>query len=506
MLYELFQTRDEMNAAFEVNASNKQAPDGECAIDHLAVTPYSIEGENAGRVLCYTVERGSFTRESPDQSHIEWTDENASIYAHAIRNDLGDLSLYEWWLTSSGPVLPTEGAVPKKDPPSDVAGARLQDGAYLLAPIGGCAGFTDETCALHIEGTTYRIRFTRSEPPEPPSETGTLLLQKPNSILFSPRTGFCFTNPLVGSEQRDPRPAAYRWTGTEDTLTFEKTKGGDCAGPQKLYETPEAWTLAPEGVIALEQGGEIELVSAGGALVGSTTQTDTNPNSWPDWSPDGSRIVFAGAGQDGYDLYVMNADGTDLERITHEPGDEKAPAWSPDGQRIVFSFDDGGAPDFRTGLATVSPDGSGFTELFARTNEVAEIPLWSPDGTKIAFTLFADAIVPYVMDADGSEIVRLRQGNGVVLDWTPDGRRILMSADGSFVSVRPDGSGERVFLADPPEGGRLVIDWSPDGDWIVMSTPSGVGILRNVYLMGADGSEVFQIGLGTEPSWRPETG
>ena len=92
----------------------------------------------------------------------------------------------------------------------------------------------------------------------------------------------------------------------------------------------------------------------------------------------------------------MNADGTELEQITREPGDEIAPAWSPDGEKIVFSFDDGSATDFRSGLATVSPDGSAFTELLARTNDVADIPVWSPDGTRIAFTLFADQVVPYV--------------------------------------------------------------------------------------------------------------
>jgi Tol biopolymer transport system component len=157
-------------------------------------------------------------------------------------------------------------------------------------------------------------------------------------------------------------------------------------------------------------------------------------------------------------------------------------------------------------LATTGPDGSGFTKLLARTKEVADTPVWSPDGTRIAFTLFADRIVPCVMDADGNDFVRLRQEDGAILDWTPDGRRILVSADRSFLSVRPDGSGERVFLAEPPEGGRFVIDWPPDGDWIVMSTPSAVELLRNLYLMGADGSEEFQIGLGTEPLWRPETG
>jgi hypothetical protein len=83
----------------------------------------------------------------------------------------------------------------------------------------------------------------------------------------------------------------------------------------------------------------------------------------------------------------------------------------------------------------------------------------------------------------------------------------VLSADGSFVSVLPDGSGERVFVEDPPAGGRLVIDWSPDGEWISMSSPTGVGIFDGrLYLMRGDGSEIFQVGLGTEPSWRPEAG
>jgi Tol biopolymer transport system component len=70
--------------------------------------------------------------------------------------------------------------------------------------------------------------------------------------------------------------------------------------------------------------------------------------------------------------------------------------------------------------------------------------------------------------------------------------------------VPPDGAGERVFVDEPPEGGRLVIDWSPDGEWIVMSSPSRVNLVTNLYLMRADGSETFQIGLASEPSWRPE--
>jgi DNA-binding SARP family transcriptional activator/tRNA A-37 threonylcarbamoyl transferase component Bud32 len=504
VLYQLFQTRDEMNAAFQVNVNNKRAPEGECATDHLATGPYTIGREPAGLVLCYTVKPGEFT-ERPAQSHIEWTDENTSVYAHAIRNDLGDLTLYEWWLTSSGPV-PTEGPGPLKDLPAALAGPRLQDGTYLVAPPGGCAGFAGVTCAMHLDGTTYRLVFT--DVPEQPAEIGNLLIRKPDAAVFSPTTGYCLEGVEQAGPSRDPRPATYRWRGRSDTVTFEKTAGGSCAGPQKLTRplTDVPWTLAPDGVIAIEQGGHIELVDAGGSFVRSTTQGESNPNLWPDWSPDGSKIVFAGAGPEGFDIYVMNADGTGLGRITDAPGDEYTPAWSPDGSRILFGYDDEAEPDWTSGLASVSPDGSGWTELIVREHERVESPAWAPDGTRIAFTIFNESAVPrpYVMDADGSNLVRLRHEPAAVLSWTRDGERIVISGDGSFLFVRPNGSGERVFIEDPPEGGRLVLDWSPDGRWIVMSSPWGQE--RNAYLMRSDGRVVFTIGFGTEPDWRPESG
>ncbi|HJS26419.1 MAG TPA: hypothetical protein VJ913_04765 [Actinomycetota bacterium] len=211
---------------------------------------------------------------------------------------------------------------------------------------------------------------------------------------------------------------------------------------------------------------------------------------------------------------MMNADGSEIEQLTDLPGDETAPAWSPDGETIAFAFDDGGSTDFRGGVATLASDGSGVvTELFARTNEVADGPEWSPDGDRIGFTLFtAEGMHPYVMAADGADAARLRDERALVLGWTPDGQRILLSEDASFVTVRPDGSGERVFIEDVPEKGRLVIDWSPDGQWIIASTPqryaqiSGGPANLHMYLMRADGSQTFWIGSGAEPSWSPEDG
>ena len=128
----------------------------------------------------------------------------------------------------------------------------------------------------------------------------------------------------------------------------------------------------------------------GGANVQDVgSDTSTFPNLWPDWSPDGSRIVFAGADEDGFDLNVMNADGTGLVRLTDLPGDELYPGWSPDGTRIAFGTDDGAESDWTSSLMVVQQDGSGSVTLLTREQELVDTPSWSPDGRRIAFTVFS---------------------------------------------------------------------------------------------------------------------
>ena len=50
---------------------------------------------------------------------------------------------------------------------------------------------------------------------------------------------------------------------------------------------------------------------------------------WPDWSPDGSRLVFVSTRDDNQELYLINADGSGLQRLTHNPARDIQPAWQP---------------------------------------------------------------------------------------------------------------------------------------------------------------------------------
>jgi serine/threonine protein kinase/DNA-binding SARP family transcriptional activator len=510
VLYELFPTRELMDAAFQGGVNSRVAPDGECATDRLAVTPYTVGGVRVGRVLCYTIKHAPSdsvgVEHLPEQSHIEWTDENALIYAHALRNDLGDLTLYDWWLTSAGPVVPgTEGeSVTEKDRPATAAGPSPRDGTYLVLPPKGCAGVPGATCSLQIEAGSYRFVFTGDASA---AEAGRILIEKPDTVVFAPRTGHCMQGVESGT-LRSTDPAGYTWSAHGGTVSFEWTRGGHCAGPQKL--TSEPWTRVPEGVIAVGVAYDIGLMNAGGILQQKFFMPQTRPNIFPDWSPDGSLIAFTGGSEAGFDVYVMSGDGTDVTLLTGTSGDEYQPAWSPDGSRIVFAFDDLGDPDFRSGVAIMNSDGSARTDLVVRENERVESPMWSPDGTHIAFTGFSqDGIRPnaYVMDADGTEVVKLSGGPTVVLAWTPDGSQLLVSRGGSLLTVDPDGTHERVFLADPPEDGRLEVDWSPDGRWLVMSAanPSGhaSGHYDAMYLTRVGGGQVFFLGSGSEPDWQP---
>ena len=134
--------------------------------------------------------------------------------------------------------------------------------------------------------------------------------------------------------------------------------------------------------------------------------------SEPAWSPDGSRIAFTRVIRGGLEIdteiYVMNADGTEVSRLTHNftpnnvIGDQSdfGPDWSPDGGRIAFS----GRHDNNSDIYTIRPDGSQLTRLTTDTGFDRE-PAWSPDGTKIAFiNAFSDLLV---MNADGTGTIDL---------------------------------------------------------------------------------------------------
>jgi Tol biopolymer transport system component len=156
----------------------------------------------------------------------------------------------------------------------------------------------------------------------------------------------------------------------------------------------------------------------------------------PDWSPDGQSIVFTAhdVGDEGpnypnppfisdsAEIYVMDPDGTGLQRLTFNNTEERAPAWSPDGSKIVFMCRIGdaiGGPAFE--ICVMEGDGTGLQRL-TFNNTFDGTPTFSPDGQQIVFGRnVVGAQQLFIMNANGTEQTQLTSGTRT----TPDGLNIL---------------------------------------------------------------------------------
>ena len=112
----------------------------------------------------------------------------------------------------------------------------------------------------------------------------------------------------------------------------------------------------------------------------------------------------------------MNADGSEVTKLTTNPADDYEPVWSPDGGKIAFVSNRDGNSE----IYVMSTDGSGQTNLTNNTDEEG-CPIWSPDGKKIAYlSSYAEweqAI--YVMNSDGSEQIKLIDNHCGGFSWRP---------------------------------------------------------------------------------------
>jgi uncharacterized repeat protein (TIGR01451 family) len=133
-----------------------------------------------------------------------------------------------------------------------------------------------------------------------------------------------------------------------------------------------------------------------------------------DWSPDGTRFVYAGAGP----IFVMNLDGSGRQQLTTPPSGsdgqtgDGAPRWSPDGTRILFERSSNNYND----VYLMNADGSGLTRLLNIFR--SKTPAWSPDGSKLVFESLNEL---YAIGLDGSGLTALTQNHfyNSVPDWQP---------------------------------------------------------------------------------------
>lgn len=188
-------------------------------------------------------------------------------------------------------------------------------------------------------------------------------------------------------------------------------------GPGNVMLAFSSWPGAFDMFVMNADGsGRINVASAG-------------PNYTPHISPDGARIVWdrqLGSGDADHEIFTMNADGSGVTRVTNNGSRDSWPRWSPDGTRIFFDSKRDGDDE----IYAMDADGSNPVRLTDTLGSNFR-PIPSPDGTKILFTSTRDGNAEvYVSNSDGSNPRRITNdaAEDVAAGWSPDGTYILFNS------------------------------------------------------------------------------
>jgi dipeptidyl aminopeptidase/acylaminoacyl peptidase len=195
----------------------------------------------------------------------------------------------------------------------------------------------------------------------------------------------------------------------------------------------------------------------------------------PVWSPDRSRIAFAGRAADGnWDIYTVHADGEGLARLTNDAARDDDPSWTPDGGQIVY---DHGVFACPCSLRSVNADGSNDHLLNAGEGNSFS-PDVAPAGGRIVFANDrTGGYALYTMKLTGGDVRPLTDGTSDFdASWAPDGRRVAFTrdtgnGDNELYVVNENGK-ELTRLTDTPNRAEFAPAWASDGKEILFFADS----------------------------------
>jgi Tol biopolymer transport system component len=313
------------------------------------------------------------------------------------------------------------------------------------------------------------------------------------------------TPPVVTSPTGTPATATTTATATVSSPTATRTGTPPTATPT-ITPTPN---VINQGLIAFDSNRsgnyDIWVIKGDGTNPKDLTANSPADDTYPAFSPDGTKIAFVSKRDGNEEIYVMNANGSGVTRLTNNPAADTQPSWAPDGSYLVFtSFRDGNQGDIYT-MAANGTDVRNITFIAGDDTD----PSWGRNGRIVFTSKRSGSSQLYTMNPDGSGLTGpvTSAGTNFLAKWNSVGNRI------AFVSNR-DGNNEIYTMRQGGEEQTRLTnnsynDWdpayAPDSSRIVFSSAAFGDDNLELYAMNIDGSNqqrytILQ-GQDRHPSW-----
>lgn len=230
-------------------------------------------------------------------------------------------------------------------------------------------------------------------------------------------------------------------------------------------------------------------------------------------APQTSKIAFSLIdGKQNSEIYLMNPDGTEQVRLTHNKALDVSSVWSPTGDQILFVSDRDGVRD----LYLMDADGKNVKRVFGKSEDRRQ-PTWSPDGEQIAYTRREQGkSFIYIASIDGKKEERVAIGGSPA--WSPDGTEIAFltgAPERRQISLLNVSTYKQKALFPKPVKFSWITSpaWSPLGAkiafaWVHEAPLGALANTQTIYIINRDGTGLQQIapegvGMKSSPVWSP---